>query len=76
MIGITGAAMYNVDKSRGILHALKSLGVYLALDDFGTVFSSRSYLIKLPVHAVKIDRSFIQDLHKYDQSKGVVKASE
>lgn len=67
-------AMYNVEKSIEILHALKSLGVYLALDDFGTGFSSLSYLIKLPIHAVKIDRSFIQDLHKYDQSKDVVKA--
>lgn len=66
--------MYNVEKSIEILHALKSLGVYLALDDFGTGFSSLSYLIKLPIHAVKIDRSFIQDLHKYDQSKDVVKA--
>jgi hypothetical protein len=43
------------------MHAIKSLGIGYSLDDFGTGFSSLSYLKRFPVDIVKIDRSFVHD---------------
>ena len=54
--------MEDVRISIGSLRAIRELGVKIAIDDFGTGFSSLSYLAKLPVHTLKIDRSFVTDM--------------
>ena len=49
-------------KSRAALRQLATMGVQVSLDDFGTGYSCLSYLHSFPLHKVKIDQSFLQDL--------------
>jgi len=60
---ITESAMI-VDpiKAHKTLHELSDLGIDFSVDDFGTGFSSLSYLKRLPVQSVKIDKSFVRDM--------------
>ena len=57
-----------------ILQELKELGFGISLDDFGTGFSSLSYLNNLPIGEIKIDRSFIDKILISEQSRSLVKA--
>jgi len=54
--------MEDVEHSIAALRAIRAMGVSIAVDDFGTGFSSLSYLAKLPVDTLKIDRSFVIDM--------------
>ncbi len=56
------------------LHQLKSLGLRLAVDDFGTGCSSLSYLRNFPINTVKIDRSFIRDLASKRDDQAITSA--
>jgi diguanylate cyclase (GGDEF)-like protein len=55
--------LQNTRRTRADLQQLAEIGVKISLDDFGTAYSSLSYLHSFPFHKVKIDQSFLQDLN-------------
>jgi EAL domain-containing protein (putative c-di-GMP-specific phosphodiesterase class I) len=57
-----------------VLRQLRALGVSVALDDVGTGFSSMAYLRDLPLDTLKIDRSFISDLHRDARNASICEA--
>jgi diguanylate cyclase (GGDEF)-like protein len=58
-----------------MLDAIAALGVSLSIDDFGTGYSSLSHLARMPVHEVKIDRSFVQGLESDPEFAPVVRSA-
>ncbi|PMR77693.1 bifunctional diguanylate cyclase/phosphodiesterase [Billgrantia endophytica] len=54
------------------LQALRNMGVEVSIDDFGTGFSSLSYLKQLPINKIKIDRSFIHDVTTNPHDSAIV----
>ncbi len=68
------AVMSDVHRSEEILHRLKALGVHLAVDDFGTGFSSLAYLKRFPVDVLKIDRAFVSDLDRESSDVAFVRS--
>ncbi len=56
------AVMEDMEKAIATMRELRKIGARLAIDDFGTGFSSLSYLKRFPVQALKIDRSFVQEI--------------
>jgi diguanylate cyclase (GGDEF)-like protein len=65
----------NPQRALEMLNAIAALGVNLSIDDFGTGYSSLSQLARMPVHEVKIDRSFIQGLESNPEFATVVRSA-
>ena len=55
-------SMREPEASIATMHRLRDMGVRLAIDDFGTGYSNLSYLKRFPVHMLKLDRAFVQDI--------------
>jgi diguanylate cyclase (GGDEF)-like protein len=60
--------------TRIVLESLKGLGASLSLDDFGTGYSSLSLLCRYRFDAIKIDRSFLANVHEHSESRAVIQA--
>ncbi len=64
--------MDDVENTITLLDRLKDLGIKLSMDDFGTGFSSFSYLHRFPMDTLKVDRSFVCNMSKGDKNKEIV----
>jgi len=69
-----GVLMQDVASTASVLQELKEMGVRLAVDDFGTGFSSLSYLRQFPIDVLKIDQSFIHRLSADPDDSAIVSA--
>ena len=66
------AVMSDLDNARALLEQLRASGCKIALDDFGSGYSSFEYLDQLPLDKVKIDRSFVRKVAHSDTSREIV----
>ena len=65
------AIMTDPLRAKQIIARLADMGIEIAIDDFGTGYSSLAYLKQLPVHELKIDKSFVLDM-EYDENDAVI----
>ena len=65
--------MDDADPTHGVLSDLKKLNISLDIDDFGIGYSSLRYLHRFPIDSLKIDRSFIENVHERHESEAIVR---
>jgi len=68
------AIVQDPDRATSVLRALQALDVRVAMDDFGTGYTSLAYLQRLPIDLLKIDRSFVSDMLGNGDSTAIVRA--
>ncbi|MBO6557724.1 MAG: EAL domain-containing protein [Pseudomonadales bacterium] len=71
---VEGAVIRNPEKALIVIERLKNEGIPVSLDDFGTGFSSLSYLHRFPFYSLKIDRSFVVDVMQSQASQDIIAA--
>ena len=68
------AIMENPDFAVGILNQMRQAGIHIYIDDFGTGYSSLAYLHKFPFDGLKIDRSFVNNIHANTNGMEILQA--
>ncbi|WP_370641103.1 EAL domain-containing protein [Brevibacillus sp. HD3.3A] len=71
---ITESIFVKMEEATAVLQQIRDIGIHISIDDFGTGYSSFSYIKSLPVDTIKIDASFIRDIHHNQESQAIVKA--
>lgn len=66
--------MRDAETSAKMLHQLRNMQIQIALDDFGTGYSSLSYLKQFPIDVLKIDQSFVNDIHSVKDEAIIISA--
>ena len=66
--------MQNLSMAVATLQALSSKGIRISIDDFGTGYSSLSYIKRLPIHTIKIDKTFVGDISTDQDDAAIVSA--
>ena len=69
-----GVLIEDFDRGVALLRRLKALGVRVSMDDFGSGYSSLSYLQAFPFDKIKIDRAFVMNLGRNPQSAAIIRA--
>ncbi len=69
-----GVLIEDFDRGLSLLRRLKALGVRIAMDDFGSGYSSLTYLQSFPFDKIKIDRAFVMNLGRNTQSAAIIRA--
>jgi len=69
-----GVLIEDFDRGLALLRRLKALGVRISMDDFGSGYSSLSYLQAFPFDKIKVDRAFVMNLGRNHQSAAIVRA--
>ncbi len=69
-----GMVMQDAERAIGILKAIKSLGVRLAIDDFGVGYSSLAQIKRFPIDTLKVDSSFIHDIPDNPEDRAITEA--
>jgi len=68
------ATLIGIERAAATMQRLKDLGMNVVMDDFGSGYSSLSYLPKFPFDALKIDRSFVSELPASDETRALVQS--
>jgi len=67
-----GVMMTDPGRAESVLHELNEMNIKISIDDFGTGYSSLQYLRRLPVHELKIDRSFVKSINTNEKDRSIV----
>ncbi len=62
----------NIEEGIYKLNELRGMGIKVAIDDFGIGYSSLSYIVRLPIDSIKIDKSFVQNMTSSEEAKVIV----